>query len=188
MNIASSFLCFGWKIVNGETNWSGTFTLDDGPADLLMASYSRKGASRYFVKEDTRKRIHGGGSIVLYATMDHENFLENHMQFLVNTVGPVTDACQEHNEEVIVAHQTSNKRPSPSESSSSHEGRCWKKVKPSSDEPRDTNLHIVQISDNNGSSSRTLNFLKRGEEEGEGVKSSYEALPRKGLKRLSLKS
>ncbi|MCD7451275.1 hypothetical protein HAX54_010628 [Datura stramonium] len=115
------------------------------------------------------------------------------MQFLANEVGPVTDALQEHNKEVVVmrkplvlnskiatplqgteppceetpkemiyaqAHQTSNKCPSPSESSSNHADRCWKKVKSSSDEPRDIDLHIVEISDNYGSSSRTLTVVK----------------------------
>ncbi|MCD9642985.1 hypothetical protein HAX54_030083 [Datura stramonium] len=67
------------------------------------------------------------------------NFLEIYMQFLVNVVGLVTNAFREHNEE----------RPSQDERSSSHEDHCWKKVKPSLDEPRDTNLHVVEISDNN---------------------------------------
>ncbi|MCE0480555.1 hypothetical protein HAX54_037522 [Datura stramonium] len=45
-------------------------------------------------------------------------------------------------------------------SSSGHEDHCWKKVKPSLDDPRDTNLHAVEISNKNGSSSRILTVIK----------------------------
>ncbi|MCD7451276.1 hypothetical protein HAX54_010629 [Datura stramonium] len=45
------------------------YPLADGPTDPLMALYFGEGASRYFGIENARKHIHGGGSIILDATM-----------------------------------------------------------------------------------------------------------------------
>ncbi|KAF3645054.1 hypothetical protein FXO38_19855 [Capsicum annuum] len=57
-------------------------------------------------------------------------------------------------------HQVSNKRLSEDESASSHGDRCWKKVRPSLEEPPNANLHVVEISGDNISSSRTLTTIK----------------------------
>ncbi|MCD9644389.1 hypothetical protein HAX54_032587 [Datura stramonium] len=156
--------------------WLCIFVIPTKEADPFIALYSGEDATRNFEKEDARKRIHEGGGMEISLLLSliilidsvaklafskmlqvHGNFLKNHMQFLVNFIGPVTDALQEHNEET---HQTSNKRPSPDENSSGHEDHCWKKVKPSLDDPRDTNLHAVEISNKNGSSSRILTVIK----------------------------
>ncbi|PHT67819.1 hypothetical protein T459_27306 [Capsicum annuum] len=39
------------------------FPLKGGPSNLPMDGYSGEGASRYYNKEETRKRIHGGATI-----------------------------------------------------------------------------------------------------------------------------
>ncbi|MCE5166335.1 hypothetical protein HAX54_017682 [Datura stramonium] len=58
----------------------------------------------------------------------------------------------------IVVH-VSKKRSSPCESNSSHEDRCWKKVRPRSDKSGDANLAMVEIHDSVDSPSRTLTVL-----------------------------
>ncbi|MCD7460187.1 hypothetical protein HAX54_043036 [Datura stramonium] len=58
-----------------------------------------------------------------------------------------------------IATHISKNRSSQGESNSSHEDRCWKKVRPRSDKSRDTDLAVVEIHDCVDSPSRTLIVL-----------------------------
>ncbi|MCD7455300.1 hypothetical protein HAX54_027769 [Datura stramonium] len=58
----------------------------------------------------------------------------------------------------IAAH-VSKKRSSQGEINSSHEDRCWKKVRPRSDKSGDADLAMVEIHDSVDSPSRTLTIL-----------------------------
>ncbi|MCD9639227.1 hypothetical protein HAX54_023609 [Datura stramonium] len=67
----------------------------------------------------------------------HGNFLDNYFQILVDAAGPISTKISE------------------GKSTSSHEDRCWKKVR-SSNKSGDTNLVVLEIPDSVDSPSRTL--------------------------------
>ncbi|PHT53835.1 hypothetical protein CQW23_08297 [Capsicum baccatum] len=50
---------YGWL----DRYFNTHFPLIDGPSDPLIAGYSGEGASRYYNKEELRRRIHGRGTI-----------------------------------------------------------------------------------------------------------------------------
>ncbi|MCE0482258.1 hypothetical protein HAX54_040840 [Datura stramonium] len=129
----------------------------------------------------------------------HENFLDGYLQTLVDAGGPISTKILEvaHQECSNAIPQTGNsftplggkgsfplsttahvskKRSSQGESNSSHEDRCWKKVRPRSDKSGDADLAVVEIHDSVDSPSRTLTVLIK-ESNGTG------ALPRERLQK-----
>ncbi|MCD9646035.1 hypothetical protein HAX54_035547 [Datura stramonium] len=60
-----------------------------------------------------------------------------------------------------IATHVSKNRSSQGESNSSHEDRCWKKVRPHSDKLGDADLAVVEIHDSVDSPSRTLTILSK---------------------------
>ncbi|KAH0642086.1 hypothetical protein KY285_032951 [Solanum tuberosum] len=154
---------FGWLTFYYKNN----YPLIGGPVDPLITTFSGEGAARYFGKEESRKRIHVGGTIAWYATFVHRPHAQHYRDDgTVKEIGVLDKIKGPLNEKVqkgkcsTQTYQTSHKRQSQDESSSTRGDRCWKRVRPPPDMPKDIDLRVVDITDNNVSSSRTLTTIK----------------------------
>ncbi|MCD7446312.1 hypothetical protein HAX54_000122 [Datura stramonium] len=112
----------------------------------------------------------------------HGNFLDGYLQTLMDAARPISTKLSEvaHQEcsnavphtgnpstpmggkgsfSLSVAAHVSKKRSSQGESNSSHEDRCWKKVRTHSEKSGDADLAVAEIHDSVDSPSRTLVVL-----------------------------
>ncbi|KAH0650340.1 hypothetical protein KY284_030252 [Solanum tuberosum] len=107
-----------------------------------------------------------GSTIDALQTNDEEILILNQSPVLKCRVGVPDKVKGPPNEKVqkekcsTQTHQTSHKRPSQDESSSTRGDHCWKRVRPPPEKSKDNDLHAAEITDNNVSSSRTLTTIK----------------------------
>ncbi|PHU04674.1 hypothetical protein BC332_25496 [Capsicum chinense] len=80
-------------------------------------------------------------------------------EFVEEIKEPLHEEEQEE-QMALPPRQVPNKRLSEDESASIHGDHCWKKVRPSLEEPPNANLHVLEIFGDNISSSRTLIAIK----------------------------